>query len=215
MLKDELIEAMSLLDEERVLNAARALAEQGCSHSEIQTFLNTGVRKVGDLFEKGDYFIADLIVSGMIYRAALSFFKPDLNFSGTPAGKVLVGVVENDIHDIGKDIVVSVLHAEGFDVIDLGVDVKSKRFIEAVSNYKPDILIMSGTMKFSQQSMEQTIKELEKSGLRSSVAVIIGGSCANTALKDRIGADVYAEEPLEGLKYCKLIISGNAVGNTG
>jgi methanogenic corrinoid protein MtbC1 len=208
VLKDELIEGMALLDEDKVLVSARALAEQGCSHSEVQDFLNTGVKKVGDLFEKGDYFIADLIVSGMIYRAALSYFRPDFkNTVGIPIGKVIIGVVENDIHDIGKDIVVSVLRAEGFEVIDLGVDVKPVRFVEALKNHKPDILIMSGTMKFAQQSMEQTLKEIEKAGLRNNIAVIIGGACANEVLKKHVNADAYGDEALDALKYCKTVIA--------
>ena len=115
------------------------MAAEGHSFEEIQQCLNTGISAVGTRFERGDYFIADLIVSGMIYRSALNEREP-LRSGGAPRplGKVVIGVVAGDIHDIGKDIIVSLLRAERFDVVDLGIDVKPERFVHAVRNYHPD-----------------------------------------------------------------------------
>jgi methanogenic corrinoid protein MtbC1 len=208
MIKNDLTEAMASLDEAMLLRSAEALANQGCSYSEAVSLLNAGIRKVGDLFEKGDYFIADLIVSGMLYRSALSYFAPRYNFSSEePIGRVVIGVVEDDIHDIGKDIVVSILLAEKFDVIDLGVDVKPAEFVRAIKTYKPDILMLSGTMGFARAAMQRTIEELKNAGLRESVAILAGGSCVNPALCEQIGADAAAADPMFASKFCKAVFA--------
>ena len=144
-LNRQLIEAMADLNEDLVIATVRQMAAEGHSFEEIQQCLNTGISAVGTRFERGDYFIADLIVSGMIYRSALNEREP-LRSGGAPRplGKVVIGVVAGDIHDIGKDIIVSLLRAERFDVVDLGIDVKPERFVHAVRNYHPDVVLLSG-----------------------------------------------------------------------
>lgn len=199
-----LVEAMAGLDEVQVLDLARQLSERGCSYHDIVLFLNAGVKKVGDLFETGEYFIGDLIVAGMVYRAAISMYTPDdTNFSGVPAGKVIIGVVEHDIHDIGKDIVISLLRAENFDVMNLGIDVKPERFIYAVQTYEPDVLLLSGMMRSSQSSMMVTLEKIRQAGLRDHVAVLVGGGCANADVCKRAGADAWAVDPMDTLQFCK------------
>ena len=146
-LNRQLIEAMADLNEDLVIATVRQMAAEGHSSEEIQQCLNTGISAVGTRFERGDYFIADLIVSGMIYRSALNEREP-LRSGGAPrpVGKVVIGVVAGDIHDIGKDIIVSLLRAERFEVVDLGIDVKPERFVHAVRNYHPDVVLLSGVL---------------------------------------------------------------------
>ena len=206
---DELCEAMTALDEDRVLALAKQLSDEGYAYHDVLLKLNEGVKRVGDMFADGDYFIGDLIVSGMIYRAAISMFIPDSeNFSSVPSGKLVIGVVEHDIRDIGKDIVVSILRASGYEVIDLGIDVKPERFLYAVKTYEPDILLLSGMMRFSQTSMEVTIRHLREAGLRDHVRIIVGGGCVTDTLKDLIGADGSAYDPMDTLAMCDQMIKG-------
>jgi methanogenic corrinoid protein MtbC1 len=208
MIKNDLTEAMASLDEAMLLRSAEALAKEGCRYSEAVTLLNAGIKKVGDLFEKGDYFIADLIVSGMLYRSAISYFAPKFNYNtDDPIGKVVIGVVEDDIHDIGKDIVTSILLAEKFEVIDLGVDVKPIKFVHAIKTYKPDILLLSGTMGFSRAAMQRTIEEIKNAGLRENVAILAGGGCVNSALCEQIGADAAATDPMFASKFCSAVLA--------
>jgi methanogenic corrinoid protein MtbC1 len=208
MIKYDLTEAMASLDEHRLLRSAKALADQGCGYSEALGLLNAGIKKVGDLFEKGDYFIADLIVSGMLYRSAIGYFTPEINYdSDKPIGRVVIGVVKDDIHDIGKDIVTSIFLAEKFEVIDLGVDVTPIGFVHALKTYKPDILLLSGTMSFSRTSMHRTIDEIKNAGLRENVAILVGGSCVDPALCERIGADTAVTDPMCALEFCKNVVA--------
>ena len=123
-----------------------------------------------------------------------------------PVGRVVIGVVEGDIHDIGKDIIVSLLRAEHFEVIDLGVDVKPDRFAYAVQTYRPDVLLMSGVLTLAQESMKKTMDLLRKEELRSQVAILIGGMCAGEYQRQWIGADGWAYDPMETVNFCKRVV---------
>lgn len=202
--RDALVEAMTELNEEQVMICVQAMIAEGVSINAIQMGLNIGVTNVGKRFENGEYFIADLIVSGMIYRDALRLLMPIM--SGThimPIGRIVIGVVEGDIHDIGKDIVVSLLRAEHFEVIDLGVDVKPERFAYAIRTYRPDVLLMSGVLTIARESMKETMELLEKENLRKTIPVLIGGLCATEWHSEWMGADGWAYAPMETVAFCK------------
>ena len=194
-LNRQLIEAMADLNEDLVIATVRQMAAEGHSFEEIQQCLNTGISAVGTRFERGDYFIADLIVSGVIYRSALNEREP-LRSGGAPRplGKVVIGVVAGDIHDIGKDIIVSLLRAERFDVVDLGIDVKPERFVHAVRNYHPDVVLLSGV--------------LTDAGLRDQVKVLIGGLCTSEYLMHHVGADGWAYDSNRTVRFCKEVVDG-------
>lgn len=205
--RDSLVEAMTELNEEQVMSYVQQMIDEGYSCNSIQMSLNVGVNNVGKRFEKGEYFIADLIVSGMIYRDALSLLMPLMNNGRSmPVGRVVIGVVAGDIHDIGKDIVVSLLRAEHFEVIDLGVDVKPERFAYAIRTYRPDVLLMSGVLTLARESMKKTMMLLEKEGLRDQVAILIGGMCAGEHQRQWIGADGWAYDPMETVSFCKKVV---------
>jgi len=205
--KDSLVEAMTELNEESVMEEVRNMIKDNISVNAIQMCLNIGVSNVGKRFEKGEYFIADLIVSGMIYRDALRLLMPVMSGSRMmPIGRVVIGVVEGDIHDIGKDIVVSLLRAEHFEVFDLGVDVKPERFLYALRTYRPDILLMSGVLTIARESMRKTMELLEKEGLRNQVGILIGGLCAGEYQCQQIGADGWAYDPMETVGFCKKVV---------
>lgn len=205
--RDALVDAMTELNEEQVMSCVQAMIDNGDTSNSIQMALNVGVTNVGKRFEKGDYFIADLIVSGMIYRDALRLLMPVMGNSRTmPIGRIVIGVVEGDIHDIGKDIVVSLLRAEHFEVIDLGVDVKPERFAYAIRTYRPDVLLMSGVLTLAQESMKKTMDLLQKEELRNQVAILIGGMCAGEYQRQWIGADGWAYDPMETVSFCKRVV---------
>lgn len=206
-LSKTLIEAMADLNEDLVVATVREMISGGYTYEQIQQALNTGITEVGTRFEQGEYFIADLIVSGMIYRSALMEQEPlRPESSPRPRGKVVIGVVAGDIHDIGKDIIVSLLRAERFDVVDLGIDVKPERFVHAVRNYEPDILLLSGVLSTAQDSMAKTVALLEAEGVRSQVKLLLGGLCSNQYLMQSLGADGWAYDSKETVCFCKEVM---------
>ena len=206
-LNQALIDAMADLNEDLVVATVRKMLAAGYPYEQIQHGLNTGITEVGTRFEQGEYFIADLIVSGMIYRSALLEQEPLRSEARPrPRGKVVIGVVAGDIHDIGKDIIVSLLRAERFDVVDLGIDVKPERFVHAVRNYQPDILLLSGVLSIAQDSMAQTIALLEKEGLRAQVKLLLGGLCSSQSLMQALQADGWAYDSKETVRFCKEVM---------
>jgi len=205
--RDRLVEAMTELNDELVMECIQNMIDEGVSVNAIQMGLNIGVNNVGKRFEHGEYFIGDLIASGMIYRDALRLLMPMMSGSRSmPIGRIVIGVVEGDIHDIGKDIVVSLLRAEHFEVIDLGVDVKPERFLYALRTYRPDVLLMSGVLTIAQESMKKTMELLERENVRNQVKILIGGLCTGEYQRALIGADRWAYEPMETVNFCKKVV---------
>lgn len=207
--QDSLIEAMMELDEEQVLSDVRAMVDEQYNYNTIQMCLNIGISCVGKFFEEGRYFIADLIVSGMIYRNALNIIMPlTTKHTPFPVGRIVIGVVEGDIHDIGKDILVSLLRSEGFEVIDLGIDVKPDRFSYAVSTYRPDVLLLSGALSLAKDSMAEVMDRLRKDNLRDQIKIMVGGMCSNEYLRERVGADSWACDTMTTIHFCKTVVEG-------
>lgn len=205
--QEALVNAMTELNDEAVMDCIQRMIDSSASVNAIQMCLNTGVNNVGKRFESGEYFIADLIVSGMIYRDALRLLMPVMDGSRImPVGRVVIGVVEGDIHDIGKDIVVSLLRSEHFEVIDLGVDVKPERFAYAIRTYRPDVLLMSGVLTLARESMKKTIELLSRENLRQQVDILIGGLCAGEFQRAWMGADGWAYDPMETVAFCKRVV---------
>ena len=205
--QDSLIEAMMELNEDRVLSDVRSMMEHHYSYNSIMMCLNIGISCVGKYFEDGEYFIADLIVSGMIYRDALALLMPiSTGHQLMPIGRIVIGVVEGDIHDIGKDIIVSLLRAERFEVIDLGIDVPPQRFAYALRTYRPDVLLMSGVLSIAKDSMKRTAELLEREGLRAQTPMLIGGLCTSEYQKNIIGAAEWAYATMATVDFCKRVV---------
>ncbi len=206
-LNRQLIDAMTELNEEGVLATVKKMSDEGHSFDEIRQCLNIGISSVGMKFEHGEYFIADLIVSGMIYRSALKECTTAATESAAhPIGRVVIGVVSGDIHDIGKDIIVSLLQADQFEVIDLGINVKPDQFVLAVQNYRPDILLLSGVLTTAQETMMQTIRALKQAGLRDSIKILVGGLCTSEYLMHCVEADGWAYDSKRTLEFCKEVM---------
>lgn len=203
MMKQELVIAMEQLDEERVLALVTGLRRIDCDKNEIFDLLNLGAERVGDLFEQGEYYIADFMVSGKIYAKVLSQLLPEENDYGKQSlGPVLMGVVRHDIHDIGKEMIKNLFKAEGFRVIDLGVDVSATQFVAAAQRYHPAIIAISGLLTASTAEIQQTIAALEAAGIRSYASIVIGGACTDASLAAETNADFWNNNPIETLNYC-------------
>lgn len=199
---DDLARAMEELDEATALALVDGLVAANAKTIDILRMLNEGMLLVGNRFADGQYFIADLIMSGVIYRRALD--KLELgSIGGEKEAKVLIGVVKNDIHDIGKDIVVSTLKSDGFNVIDIGMDVEAEQFVKEALVHRPDIIALSGTMSYAAREMGRIISLLGEAGVRDFAKVIVGGLCMDENKSIKIGADAYSKDPIGFLKHCR------------
>jgi methylmalonyl-CoA mutase cobalamin-binding domain/chain len=166
-----------------------------------------GADEVGILYEKEEYFLADLLMSGDAIKAAMEILKPKLLMHSDikPQKVILIGTVEGDVHDIGKSLVSSLLQGQGFEVIDLGSDVPVETFVQKAKEIKPDIIGLSGLLTMSISKMHETIILLKKAGIPSKI--IIGGGVVSKQSCAMIGADDCAKDGYEGIKKIKKILS--------
>jgi trimethylamine corrinoid protein len=169
----------------------------------IEEGLSKGIGEAGQKFEKGNFFLPDLIMSAEAMKAGLKILEPELKKSNSvlkTVGSIVIGTVEGDIHDIGKSIVVSLLTAAGFKVYDLGIDVSVEKFVKAVKELKPDILGLSALLTVTTPRQRDVIEALKKEGVRDQVLVIVGGGSVTQEWANEIGADGYAPDGVEALK---------------
>jgi methanogenic corrinoid protein MtbC1 len=202
-----LTKAVGELDEEKVLSILHDFVAANPSEEEAQkavTACQSGMGIVGELFEQGEYFVGDLIFAGELLNGAIEVLKPVLgSVSGSKIGRILLGTVAGDLHDIGKNIFRSMSEAAGFDVYDLGIDVPAKTFVEKVNEMKPDIVGLSGVLTLALESMKVTVDSLKGAGVRENVKVIIGGNPVTKEACQQIGADAFTTNAAEGVKICR------------
>jgi methylmalonyl-CoA mutase cobalamin-binding domain/chain len=198
-----LVEAMRELNEMQVLDIAAELVIQDIPSVEIFDKLLEGVKEVDRLYASGKYFIADLIMAGHIMDSVMRklLLKPSGEKFG-PFGSVVIATVKGDIHELGKNVVTDVLRQNGFEVLDLGVNVAPERIAEAVKERNPDILILSGMLKGSPKYMEETIRAVERAGLRDRLHIVVGGACVTPELTEQMGADAFSADVYGCLKIC-------------
>jgi corrinoid protein of di/trimethylamine methyltransferase len=210
----ELAEAVVSLDEERaVAGAERALHEGVEPFAAIQEGLLAGMARAGQLFEEQEYFVPELLVASDALYAGLNVLRPHLRSEdlGTP-GKVVIGVVEGDTHDIGKNLVRIILQTKGFEVHDLGRDVPPARFVEKAVEVGAEVVALSTLMTTTMVNMDETVNLLASRGLRDRVKVIVGGSPLSKAYADRIGADGYARDAIAAAELVRKLVARPAGG---
>ncbi len=162
-----------------------------------------GMEIVGQKYEDGEYFLAELIMAGETMKEGMTVLEPHLKSGDIKsAGKIVIGTVRGDLHDIGKNVVMTLLKAANFEVIDLGVDVSAEQFVNAVKENSPDIVAMSALLTTTMIEMEGIIKGLQKAGLRKKVKIIIGGAPITPEYAEKIGADAAAKDAVEGVRTC-------------
>lgn len=203
-------ESLLNFDSEKLAEATRKSLKKGYSPQEIIDAITAALKVIGEEFEKGEIFLVHLVTAGEAAKETISeYLEPLLKKAGgreSKVGKVVLGTVAGDIHDIGKSIVASMFFAAGFDVIDLGKDVPVESFIEAVKKYKPDILGMSSLLSTSMPMQREVIKALKKKNLREKVKVIVGGAPVTAEWAEEIGADGYAEDAIEAVRVASKLV---------
>ena len=164
--------------------------------------------EVGRRFEANEYFVPELLISARAMKAALELIRPLLIARGDkPVGRVAIGTVKGDLHDIGKNLVASLLEGGGFEVIDLGVNVSPEKFIETVNSKQANIVAMSALLTTTMPSMKTTIDALKKAGVRDKVKVLIGGAPITQKYADEIGADGYSENAVGAVALAKRAVA--------
>lgn len=202
---EKLINLVADLKENEVNEEVDQLLMNGIDPKEILDACRKAVTIVGDRFQNGEYFVPDLILSGVILNDVFSKVKPKIQSSNEnqTLGKVMIGTVEGDVHDIGKNIVNLLLDVNGFQVIDLGVDVPPEQFVRAIKEEKPLVVGLSGLLTLAAQSMKDTVDAIEEAGLRDQVKIIIGGAVADQNLKEFVGADEFGKDAQDAVTFVK------------
>jgi len=199
----ELSTLISDLKENEALDLTKKLLEEGQDPMEIMAAARDGMKTVGQRFADQTYFIPDLIFSGKILKGVAELAEPYLKEAkgGQPdrLGKVIIGTVEGDIHDIGKDMVVFMLDVSGYDVIDLGIDVPKQKFVECIKETGSKVVGLSGFLTLAYDSMKATIAAIQEAGLRDQVKIMVGGGQIDQQIVEFTGADAYGQDAMEAV----------------
>jgi 5-methyltetrahydrofolate--homocysteine methyltransferase len=201
----EITETLMTGDRDKLQELVQGALDAGTPANEIlQKGLIVGMDIVGEKMESGDMFIPEVLMAARAMSVSVGILKPLLaEGESTSAGKMVIGTVKGDLHDIGKNLVVMMLESAGFEVIDLGVDVEPASFVEAVKENKPTLVGLSALLTTTMPMMRKNIETLEESGLRDQLKIIIGGAPVNQAFADEIGADGFAPDAGSASKMAK------------
>jgi methanogenic corrinoid protein MtbC1 len=202
--QDLLLKHIADLNEEAALDVIRRRLAAGHDAYHILRICQEGVRLVGRRYEEGIYFIAGLIMGGEILRSAVEMIKPKMEdiSAGKELGTIVLGTVQGDIHDIGKNLVGTLLSCQGFQVIDLGIDVEPDLFVTAVAKYRPKVLGLSCLLTSAVESMKYAVEAVNDAGFHPEVPIIIGGSMLDDDVRTYTGADYWTNDAMEGVNWC-------------
>jgi len=191
---------------------ARALTEQALSEGVapgdiLNQGLVAGMNVVGEKFKNNEFYVPEVLIAARAMKNAMEVLRPVLAETGVePVARVAIGTVRGDLHDIGKNLVAMMLEGAGFEIIDLGVDVKPEQFVEAVQSKNAEVVALSALLTTTMPAMKDTISALESAGLRSNVAVMIGGAPVTQSYADEIGADGYAPDAASAVDKAKELV---------
>ena len=201
---EKLKQAMGELDEDTVLETLKEVMADGGSEAEkAMEACQDGLNIVGDLFEKSEYFVGDLIFAGELMTQAVEVLGPALTSGGGSAkGRMIMCTVKDDLHDIGKNIVIAMLQASGFEVIDLGIDVDPQTIVDEAKKNDVRIVALSGVLTLAIDSMKATVDAFKEAGLRDQTKIIIGGAPVSPEACEYVGADAWAHNPQDTIRIC-------------
>ena len=201
---DELIEAVIDLREEEALKIVRERLDAGYDAMEILDLTRSALTIVGDRFEKQECFLTELVMVAEIFTEIAELVKPQIETVTTEhKGKVLIGTVEGDIHDLGKNIITLLLEANGYEVRDLGVDVSAETFVEAIKEFEPQVVGFCGLLTMAYDSMKETVEAIKQAGLRDKVKIMIRGSQINDQILGYVGADAIGTDAMKAVELTK------------
>ena len=205
MENSDLITALADLKEEEALKIVEEKLNAGEDPFKILEDIRLGMEIIGNRFAKNEYFISDLLYAGVILRVVTEKVKPKLATAKETKllGKVIIGSVAGDIHDIGKNIVVFMLEVNGFEVHDLGVDIPPEKFVEKIKETGATIVGLSGFLALAFDAMKETVEAINDAGLRDKVKVMIGGGQISEDVRKYTGADAYGKDAMEGVSLAK------------
>ncbi len=210
-MSEELVKAITEMREEDALKITAQLLEAGTNPLDILEAARKALDAIGKCFEEGTYFLPELMLAGEMMTQITDLIKPKL--AEMPdrrrLGKVLIGTVQGDIHDIGKNVVSFMLDVNGFEVLDLGVDVPPQKFVDAMRDFQPQVVALSGFLTLSFDSMKNTVAAIEAAGLRDKVKVMIGGGQINDEVNEYAKADGYGRDAMAGVTFAKKWVSAN------
>jgi methanogenic corrinoid protein MtbC1 len=206
----QLVNAIADMREEETLKLVKEMVAGGSEPMAILDEARDAMDIVGKRYEEGTYFLPELMLAGEMLNQVTDILKPEL--AKLPEikrhGKVLVGTVEGDIHDIGKNIVTFMLDVNGFDVLDLGVDVPAQKFVEAIKDFQPQVIGLSGFLTLAFDIMKETVDAIEAAGLRDQVKIMVGGGQMDDQVRAHTGADAYGRDAMAAVKLAKDWIGG-------
>lgn len=201
---EEIKNAMQDLEEDELMMLMQEVAESGEDAMEAVKACQEGMEEVGKLFEDGEYFVGDLIYAGEILTNAIEVIKPLLSEGDSgSAGRLILCTVKDDLHDIGKNIVKSLLEAGGFEVLDLGIDTPAEKIVETAKAEGISIVALSGVLTLALDSMKATVDAFADAGMRGDVKIIVGGAPVNEKAAEVIGADAWANSPQKTVSVCQ------------
>jgi corrinoid protein of di/trimethylamine methyltransferase len=205
-------EALLTFEPEKLVETTKKSLDEGYNPLEVINAITVALGEIGSKFEKGEFFLVHLVMAGEAVKKVISEqLEPLLKKAGAErktAGRVVIGTVAGDIHDIGKSIVASMLFSAGFDVVDLGKDVPVEEFIKAVKENRPHIIGMSALLSTTLPVQREVIKSLKENNLRDKVKVIVGGAPVTAEWAEEIGADGYAEDAVQAARVAKQLVGG-------
>jgi 5-methyltetrahydrofolate--homocysteine methyltransferase len=189
---------------DQMKSCVQAALAEGTSPLRIIQSMRDGLSAAGRKYERGEYFLSELIMTGIMAQELSSMLKPYLQRDGGQfLARIVIGTVQGDLHDIGKNLVSTMLSSAGFEIRDLGVDVAPEKFVEVVKNDKPRIVAMSCLLTVAIDTMKNVMGRLVESGFRSGVKVLVGGRPITPEFVERIGADGYGEDAIEAVDVAK------------
>jgi methanogenic corrinoid protein MtbC1 len=201
----KLVNAIADMREEEALKLVGEMVAGGSDPMAILDAARQAVDIIGQRYEEGTYFLPELMLAGEMLNQITEVIKPEM--AKVPEverlGKVVMGTVEGDIHDIGKNIVSFMLDVNGFDVLDLGVDVSAQKFVEAIGEFQPQVVGLSGFLALAFDAMKETVEAIKTAGLRDEVKIMIGGGQVSDEVRKYTGADAYGKDAMAGVSLAK------------
>jgi len=202
-IEEDLINAVIDLDENRSYDLVKKLVDDGTDPNKIIEILKKGVEEIGERFSRKEYFLTELVMAGEIFQQSAKILEPAFKIKtkeGKSTGTVVIGTVKGDVHDIGKNIFVTLLQVGGYDVYDLGIDIPPEKFLEKVKEKNANIVAYSGLLTVALESMKETTDLLKANGLRDKLKIIIGGLPVDELWMKEAGADAFTDNAFEGVK---------------
>jgi methanogenic corrinoid protein MtbC1 len=207
---EEMALAIVELERDKALSLAESRSKKGESPLQILEECRHGMSIIGERYQKGEYFLAELMLSADIFKEVTAILEPQLAKvrPPKPAGKIVLATLKGDIHDLGKNLFGSLVKTRGFEVYDLGVDVAPARVVEKVKEVKPNFLGFSALITTAFTCMREATQMLDEAGLRSQFKVMVGGGVTTPTVRDYVGADFQTTDAMEGVAYCLKMTGG-------